>query len=139
MNILIIDDNEIDLFIGTRVLNNCGFKNKIATCNSISGSLSLLNEALNQNKNIPSLILLDVIMPQYDIFYFLEKFDELFIATELKPNIIVYSASLSSNHKEKLMLHPSVIDYIDKPLTHEYVKACVMSKYYMNEFANLKE
>ena len=109
--IMLIEDNEIDVFIVERILKNVGFKGEIITSNSVLTALNLLEELLKNNESLPSLIFLDIVLPVHDGFYFLEKFNDLFINEEFKPEIIILTASFNPDQKTHLLNKDFVTAY----------------------------
>ena len=129
---MLIEDNEIDTFIAERILKNVGFKGEIIISNSVVTAINLLEELLKQSENIPSLIFLDLVLPLHDGFYFLEKFNDLFINEEFQPEIIILTACFNPDQKAHLLNNDFVTGYFDKPLTNDIVLSLLSSKYQLN-------
>lgn len=130
--IMLIEDHEIDTFIAEKTFFNAGFNGEIIKPASVLAAINILDELLKQNESIPSLIFLDLVLPLHDGFYFLEKFNDLFINTEFKPEIIILTASFNPDQKTHLLNNDLVTAYFDKPLTHDIALAVLSSKYQFN-------
>jgi CheY-like chemotaxis protein len=108
--VMLIDDNEIDNFINTKVLESCGADN-ILTFRSPTTAL----QHLTQTQEIPQLIFLDLRFPMMDGFDFLDKFAQLKLAQQ--PDIFILTCSV--NPADIQMAQQKTSGYIDKPLTTE--------------------
>jgi CheY-like chemotaxis protein len=73
---------------------------------------------LKTSKEQPSLILLDVVMPEMNGWQFLNEFQKL----PLQPPVCMLSSSLRKSDHEEAKNYPSVVDFIIKPLDAEKIK-----------------
>ena len=115
--IMLIDDNEIDNLVSTRMLNiHCFTKNILATI-SAESALVHLNELIKRGDGLPDLILLDLNMDIHSGYFFLERFKSFDPSVREKCKIVV----LSSSHKEedfnRIASEPLVLRYFKKPLS----------------------
>lgn len=105
--IYLVDDQPIANFITQKLLELEGFKG----C-----TLSYTNpvEAFEEiKKDEDALIFLDLNMPEMDGWEFLEKFTR----ENLNHKVIVLTSSTSNFDRERAKKYPSVIRFIEKPLT----------------------
>lgn len=73
---------------------------------------------LKTSKEQPSLILLDVVMPEMNGWQFLQEFQKL----PVQPPVCMLSSSLRKSDHEEAKKYSSVIDFIIKPLDAEKIK-----------------
>lgn len=106
----LIDDNEIDNFINTKVLESCGADNILTFTNPTTALQHLTDTA-----DIPQLIFLDLIFPLMDGFEFLDKFAKL----KLDGQTDIFILTCSINPTEIETAKQKTSGYIDKPLTTE--------------------
>ncbi len=114
-SILLIDYNDIDLFINQKLLENFGVEN---ICSMRGASDALLH--LRVHKVYYSLIIIDIILPFSDGFEFIDKVRELELYKK-QGEIIILSNSIDPLHREKAKNRN--IKFIEKPLTIEKIYA----------------
>lgn len=116
-SIMLVDDNEIDLFIAAKAISNSGFKGKIATYTSGAAALKELVEGSNSPDGIPELIFLDIQMPDMNGFEFLEEFKRLDAAIRNNIRVVMLTSSADSNDMKRAIEEPAVKKFMNKPLT----------------------
>jgi CheY-like chemotaxis protein len=114
--VLIIDDNEADLFLDEIVIKGKFPDVKILKATDGEEALTIIE----QNDKIPDVILLDINMPRMDGHQFLEAFTEE--NTKEIPVIIMLTSSNQDRDKEKANRYKCVKDYFLKPLTDESIE-----------------
>lgn len=115
--VMVIDDNKIDLFIINKIIERTYFSKEVLTCQSAKEALDHLS---NQNiiaEEVPSVIFLDINMPEMNGFEFLDAFAQL--NSTLINNIAVIMLTSSQNPEDiqKANDNPYVVFYLHKPLT----------------------
>ena len=63
-SIMLVDDNNIDLYITARVLSNSNFAKDIKEYTSAKKALNFLQENQNDFNQLPQIIFVDIYMPQ---------------------------------------------------------------------------
>ncbi|NLR89627.1 MULTISPECIES: response regulator [Flammeovirga] len=121
--ILLVDDNDTDNFINSRIIELTEFADEIVIKNSGKKALEFLQERLDTNGTLPSLILLDINMPIVDGFVFLYEFENFPEELKQKSKIAILSSSDNESDIERIVNNEYVIKFITKPLTEEALLA----------------
>jgi len=120
-SIMLIDDNEFDLFINQKVIESLNFVEEILQFGSATDALNYLklmeDTGAYHGKFPPQVILLDVNMPLIDGFAFLDEFDKLKIAKQNCVSIFMLSSSTSPVDIKKANNNKYISGFISKPLT----------------------
>lgn len=119
---IVIDDSKLDCFIAEKVIRNTG------RCETVTSFLQA-QEALEFIKNntlsslLPIVVLVDIQMPVMNGFEFVEAFEKLPVNVRKNYNIYVISSSINDNDLTRIPQYPSVIQFINKPLTSNNLSA----------------
>lgn len=117
--LMLIDDSTFDQMIYRRIAEKSGLVDKLLQYIDATEALAYLADLENPR---PSLILLDINMPQMDGFEFLEAVTET-VGTELCPIVVMLTTSLNPRDEERAKRHELVQDFLNKPLTHDQLRA----------------
>ena len=113
--VMLIDDNEIDIFINQKVLEFNDFAESVINIQAAQEAIDVLQKG--NEEDIPNVIFLDLNMPIVDGFKFLFEFSKMNELVRSKVKIIVLTSSDNVRDKEKVAANPDVLAYISKPLT----------------------
>ncbi|MFC5044900.1 response regulator [Aquimarina hainanensis] len=116
--VLLIDDDKATNFYNTRVVSKHHCYEQVSSVQSGKAALEYLT-SLREDTSLlkPDLIFLDINMPAMNGWEFLKEYEKL--ETSLTENIIVILLSTSSNPEDvrESIIHHSVADFINKPLS----------------------
>lgn len=117
--ILIIDDDQINNFLFSRIIKLSDISQNIHTELSAKVALRSILENIDANQKLPDIIFLDINMPIMNGWEFLNEYQK--IPKCVRNNIKLYMLSSSVCHEDinKSKEYEDVVDYISKPLTKE--------------------
>jgi CheY-like chemotaxis protein len=121
--LVLIDDNPIDHYIvRTMLYNNEACKQATYT---FDGSMVL--EFIEENKSatnlLPDVIFLDLTMPNFSGWEFLDKFEKIKDSLDKKIELYVMTSSVRESDKERSSKYGCVNSFISKPLTKQVLNS----------------
>lgn len=121
INMLVIDDDDINIFIIKKVIEKTGYEVDMISKSNGQLAVDYLSSIAQNVEIFPHIILVDINMPVLNGWEFLEAYEKLDI---LKPSIHLYmlSSSVYEYDIEKAKTFKSVNGFISKPLTIERLK-----------------
>lgn len=122
-HIVLIEDNPIDVFINTKVIEQADLGENILSFPSARPALDYLRDSEMNNLLLPELIILDIRMPDMDGFDFLDEFVQLSTSITSTVRILMLSSSIDPEDEAKAKSYSQVIDFICKPLTRDKLLA----------------
>ena len=114
--VLVIDDNETDRYIATRILEKFKFAKEVVVKESAKKALEYLKSLENTLEDLPQFVFLDIRMPEMDGFGFLEAYNELPETIKSKCVIMMLSTSLDEEDHEKASKNIYVDRFMNKPI-----------------------
>lgn len=120
--VMIVDDNDIDLFIHEKILIMEELAAEVISQHSPADGLIYLENA--SENDLPDLILLDISMPVMDGFEFLRACEIISSKkSSHKISICFLTSSTDTKDKTKALTSPLVKAFFSKPLDVENFKA----------------
>lgn len=119
--IMIVDDNEFDCYITSKIVNNIDETIDIIEFNSSMTAIQFLEEFQNAKDKLPDIIFLDIYMPVIDGFGFLEKFNALSDVIKSHTKICILSTTVDNFYIQKAKIDSSVL-FASKPITNEFLE-----------------
>lgn len=115
--VLIIDDNEIEIFVSRELLMRTGMANSIVSFLNASDGLHFLQGRYDKGEDPPALLLLDIHMPELTGFDFLDRFKAQFPESfQQKMQIFIISSTADTNDLLRAKSNPLVWGTLEKPL-----------------------
>jgi CheY-like chemotaxis protein len=114
---LLIDDNDVDTLIHSKLVKNSCFAEEIIIKYSAIEALEYLSERLFSSQAFPEIIFLDINMPLMNGFDFLTELDKFPVSVWKETKIIMLSSTIHKEEIDKIHSNPKVYTFICKPLT----------------------
>ena len=115
--VLVIDDDEMDIFISKRILHSAIFAEEIILKTAILPALHYIEELIFDSGNPPDLIFLDLNLPGKDGFSFLDQLNIMSAQSEIDFRVVILTNVRDSQKTEKAKNYPMVEAVLEKPLT----------------------
>jgi CheY-like chemotaxis protein len=127
--LVVIDDDPIDHFVMKHALRGTSYFD--TTTYTIYGSLVLdyIEENKAKPEKLPDVILLDLNMPRFSGWEFLERLQEMSSGIRKNIKVHVLSSSLRPADKENAEKYPFVRSYMSKPLSPQMVEKLTQKQY----------
>ena len=111
----IIDDDLVSQFATEYCIRQANSTSIIKSFDKASDSLQALEKCIQADKDIPQVILLDLVMPEMDGWEFLSEIQKL-VGWKDKVNVYIISAFTKVKDRDLAKNHPLVHGYFDKQL-----------------------
>jgi len=115
--ILIVDDDEIALFLHEIIVGDCGPTNDVETFSSAASALSYLSSI--KDDSCKYLVLLDINMPHMNGWEFAEVIENHPLREKI--SIVMVSSSVEKREIDRARSSDIIDDYLLKPLREEQI------------------
>ncbi len=115
-NIWIVDDNEIDVLIGTKTVERYDSTINVRSFVRAQDALEVLETMLKASEKLPDLIFLDLYMPLLDGWQFLRAFKTMTASQKHEMRIIVTSSTPNEKEIPQQTEFSEVVGHIIKPI-----------------------
>jgi len=123
--ILFVDDSPLDHFILKRILNKYKLDYEVNCTADGEEVLEFLKENRLNKPVLPDVILLDLYMPQFDGWLFLEKMQQVYPHLSKPLKLYVLSSSINPRDIQWVTKFEFVQSFIFKPITKEVLERLV--------------
>lgn len=122
---IIIDDSQLDCFIGEKIIQNTGTYSSIKTYTQATEAYEHIKNSAPGPADAMTIIVLDIQMPVMNGFQFVEAFELL--PEDIRSNyaIFMFSSSINESDKNRLENHPCIRKFYGKPISKEIVSSLV--------------
>jgi CheY-like chemotaxis protein len=125
-NILIIDDDNVFIFLSKKLISRHIGECNVFTCSNGKEGIDFIHDRFRKKTPLPHTILLDINMPVFNGWDFLEEFILLPHEYISKSDIFILTSSIREYDKEKSQNYFIVKEFISKPLTPQIIERIVI-------------
>ncbi|MDG1160174.1 MAG: response regulator [Flavobacteriales bacterium] len=125
LQIILVDDNDIDIVVNSKLLKLANFSQNISSFNSGRDVIDFLGDSESQITDKQNILLLDIQMPIMGGFECLDKIMELSPAIQESLMVFMLSSSIDRNDIERAEKNPAVLKVLEKPLDVYLLKRLV--------------
>ncbi|MFV5696384.1 response regulator [Flavobacterium sp. LB3P122] len=119
--IIIVDDNPIERYCSSRMILNNNFGKKVIEFSLASEALAYLEENQENTDQMPQIIFIDLYMPHFSGFEFLEAYDKLPLTVKNKSKVFIISNTIDNLDIVRVSRDPNVVSFQQKPITKEFL------------------
>ena len=102
--VMIIDDNNIDLYITKRLIIKNNFGKEVLEYNAAAEALKYLQDNQGNIPMLPLIIFIDIYMPEMSGFEFLEAYDKLPVTLKKYCKVFIISSTIDDKDIERSLL-----------------------------------
>jgi CheY-like chemotaxis protein len=114
-SVCIIDDDPIYIMLVNRIISQNNLSNQVTEFANGSDAFENLKRLAKFGSKLPDVILLDLNMPIWDGWDFLDEFQALNLPAY--PEVYIVTSSAHTLEKEKGKTYPMVVRFIVKPIS----------------------
>ncbi|MEJ7778732.1 MAG: response regulator [Daejeonella sp.] len=124
---IIIDDSQLDCFIGEKIIQNSGTFSSVRSYCDASEAFEIIKNSDPLAADAMTIIILDIQMPLMNGFQFVEAFEKL--PEEIQSNyaIFMFSSSINDNDRNRMENHPCIRKFYSKPISKGVVASLIAS------------
>ncbi|MFI8605611.1 response regulator [Cellulophaga baltica] len=131
-NILLVDDDEIYLYLVKKILSKISEKIAISSFTDGEQAINFISNQTEVHEEVPEVILLDVNMPFLDGWGFLVEFEKLKPRLEKSVRIYLVTSSALPSDKQRAKEFQELTGYFVKPITEDNLKNILTEVYETN-------
>ncbi|TVQ65297.1 MAG: response regulator [Balneolaceae bacterium] len=113
--VLLVEDNDITVLLTNRLIEKTEKVNEVTVCYNGKEAYDKIQEMLENGKPLPEILLLDLVMPVWDGWEFLERFTPLKESEQVE--IFILTSSISKEDMEKAERFGLMNNYLVKPIS----------------------
>ena len=121
--VMIIDDNNIDLYITKRLIIKNNFGKEVLEYNAAAEALKYLQDNQDNIPMLPLIIFIDIYMPEMSGFEFLEAYDKLPVALKKYCKVFIISSTIDEYDIERSSLDKNLTAFQVKPITKDFLES----------------
>lgn len=121
--VMIIDDNNIDLYITKRLIIKNNFGKKVLEFVDAKEALNYLQNNQDNISLMPQIIFIDIYMPGMSGFEFMESYDKLSATLKTYCKVYIISSTIDEYDIERSRLDKNLTAFQVKPITKDFLES----------------
>jgi CheY-like chemotaxis protein len=117
--VCIVDDDPTHIFITKKYIELSGHVERILVCNNGKDAFDVLQKLVTDKEELPKIIFLDLNMPVWDGWQFLDEFTKIPIEEPVK--IYILTSSNNEADIEKAKKYSMESNYLIKPISQNHL------------------
>lgn len=118
--VCIVDDDPMHVFITKKYIEISGHVEKILVCKNGKDAFDTLQKLIINNEKLPKIIFLDLNMPIWDGWQFLDEFTKIPVDEII--TIFILTSSNDQSDLEKAKKYSLTSNYLIKPISQSQLK-----------------
>ena len=118
-NVLLVEDDPITIMVCDRIIKMSDFATNVVSCENGKTAIDHINKLVNEGKQFPEIIFLDINMPVMNGWDFLEEFEMIKDKISPMPRIFILSSTVDPEDYKRAKSFSAVDNFISKPLSKE--------------------
>ena len=123
--VMLIDDNNIDLYVTSRIIAKSNFGKTVLPFTSAQEALHYLRSNEHNIPALPQVIFVDIYMPGMSGFEFMEAYDGFSDALKKYCRAYIISSSIDENDISRACNDKNVVAFEEKPITAAFLERIV--------------
>jgi len=132
--LVMIDDNQIEHLIMQKMFDSYELFHNADHVSDGRTVIDLLSKKMIADTEIPDIIFLDLHMPDFNGWDFLEQFNNLQLSFKKTVSIYIVSSSIDPEDRARAKKYPFVHDFITKPVKRDCLD--IVYANYLNRIAS---
>ena len=120
--VMIIDDNQIDRYISSRMIKKHNFGNTVLEFSAANDALEYLILHQDNKEMLPEIIFVDIYMPMMSGFEFMEAYIDLSGYVKEYCRAFIISSTIDANDILRVDDNPHVVGFHQKPVTTQFLE-----------------
>ncbi len=125
---IIIDDDAFNNFLCTALLHHLNPAITVSTFKDSDEAYKHLEQFSNSTSLSNVVILLDINLPRFEAWEFIEKFKKMSDAIHELTTLYIFTSAIDGRDKRKVASNPLIKGFIQKPMDKEVLEQIVASK-----------
>lgn len=121
-NVLLVEDDPITILVCDRIIKMSDFAENVVSCENGKTAIDHINSIVEEGKQIPEIIFLDINMPVMNGWDFLEEFEKVKDRVKTLPRIFILSSTVDPEDYRRAKSFTAVDNFISKPLSKELLQ-----------------